>query len=246
MPKKTKFILNFFLANILFVVTIYDAPLTYARDVSSIEIHANSGASLQIHLLLIDPYGNKTGLDPSTNIEVDQIPDSGHDTEDLPGLLPTSIIVVGRPKSGTYNLNVIGVALAEYTVEFSLTGSSGNTHVSVLKGITDNEVISTYIITYDPASGVTPRVERVVTIEDAKKDVNIAFDLGLIDNPGIKQSLLSKLDAIEKATNEGQKPTAINQLNTFINEVNAQKGKHIKDDAAKILLEDAQYIMDNL
>ncbi|MBI5188984.1 MAG: hypothetical protein HZA07_08005 [Nitrospirae bacterium] len=52
--------------------------------------------------------------------------------------------------------------------------------------------------------------------------------------------------AAESAINRGQKKTAINQLNAFINEVKAQSDKHIKEDAAKILIEDAEYLINHL
>ncbi|MBI4822796.1 MAG: hypothetical protein HY805_00985 [Nitrospirae bacterium] len=68
----------------------------------------------------------------------------------------------------------------------------------------------------------------------------------LINNDGIMQSLLKKIEAVEDSIARGQNKTARNQLNAFINEVNAQKDKHISDKTVKILLEDAQYILETL
>jgi hypothetical protein len=52
---------------------------------------------------------------------------------------------------------------------------------------------------------------------------------GWIDNAGIANSLQSKLD--------------VNALTGFVNEVQAQSGKHISSQAAKYLLRDAQYLL---
>jgi hypothetical protein len=54
-------------------------------------------------------------------------------------------------------------------------------------------------------------------------------DMKWIDNAGIANSLQAKL--------------ANNDLNSFVNEVNAQNGKHISSEAATYLLRDAQYVL---
>ncbi|MBI5874270.1 MAG: hypothetical protein HZB81_00190 [Deltaproteobacteria bacterium] len=217
------------------------------RNLSSMEISTHSGDSLQVELLIIDPQGNKTGFDPSVNAIVEQIPNSGWGVDDFPGIPPTRFVGIGEPKGGIYKVEIIGInRTTTYTFGIRMADSTGNFHQPVFNGITSLGIISIYTITYDPTPGITPKVERVVTTEDLKNDINIAFDLGLIDNAGIKQSLLAKLDVAENSIKRGQKQAAINQLNAFINEVNAQKGKHIKDEAFKIFLEDAQYIMEHL
>ncbi|HLE09375.1 MAG TPA: hypothetical protein VI914_07080, partial [Thermodesulfobacteriota bacterium] len=58
-------------------------------------------------------------------------------------------------------------------------------------------------------------------------------------------SLLKKAEAAEESIERGNTRAAENELNALINEVEAQRGKHITDDAAKMLIEDAQYIIDN-
>ena len=59
-------------------------------------------------------------------------------------------------------------------------------------------------------------------------------------------SLLKRVDVIEAAIVLQHSDTAKNQLAAFVNDVNTQNGKCIKDEAAKILLEDAQYIIEHL
>lgn len=80
-------------------------------------------------------------------------------------------------------------------------------------------------------------------IRDASGEMRIDSQ---IDNDGIMNSLLKKAEAIEASIARGNRKAAENQLNAFINEVEAQKDKHISSKAVKILLEDAQYLVDNL
>jgi hypothetical protein len=59
---------------------------------------------------------------------------------------------------------------------------------------------------------------------------------GMDIHAGIKNSLLAKLSAACNALGRGQIHTAINGLNAFINEVEAQKGKKLTDEQAEILM----------
>jgi polygalacturonase len=73
--------------------------------------------------------------------------------------------------------------------------------------------------------------QTTTSINDLKILVTYFTDNGWIDNNGISNSLLKKLD------HEG--------LNEFINEVQAQKDKHISVNAANILLRDAKFLLNN-
>lgn len=241
MPKKVILFLFF-----IFIRVTCDYSFGEARDLSSIEVSIHSGESLQVELLVIDPQGNKTGFDPSVNTIVEQIPNSGWGVDEFPGIPPTRFVGIGEPKGGTYRLEVIGINPTTYTLGIRMADSAGNSRQPVFNGITSLGIISTYTITYDPAPGVTPKVERVVTIEDIKNDVKIAFNLGLINNEGVQQSLLAKLENAKKEIGQGNIQAAKNILKAFINEVNAQKEKHIKEYAVKILLEGANYLIEHL
>lgn len=129
------------------------------------------------------------------------------------------------------------------------------------EGVIDKGLTSRFQFTYnsDPAKPAGTAT-KVVTLSSLKQDIILARKVkGIweidgkypkldywINNNGIMNSLLKKADAIEASIAKGNKTSAKNQLNAFINEVNAQKGKHISDKAVKILLEDAQYMMESL
>ena len=69
---------------------------------------------------------------------------------------------------------------------------------------------------------------------------------GKIDNQGVFKSLYIKLEHAQKALIRGLPKVAINYYNAFINEVQAQSGKHITPEAAAILIADAQWVINML
>ncbi len=73
-----------------------------------------------------------------------------------------------------------------------------------------------------------------------------ALSLGWIDNQGIVNSLDSKLDNARKKLVSGDSTAAKNILNAFVNEVEAQKGKHLTSEAYALLKYNAEYLMDKL
>jgi hypothetical protein len=84
-----------------------------------------------------------------------------------------------------------------------------------------------------------------ITPDSIKADVTSALASGAIDNGGIANSLLVKLDgaAVERAA--GHCSGAANHYNAFINEVNAQSGKHIAAATAAQLVSEAQFLVAN-
>ena len=57
---------------------------------------------------------------------------------------------------------------------------------------------------------------------------NRFYDEGKIDNDGVYNSLMAKLQAIEASMDrKGKQNSAANVLQAFINEVTAQSGQHI-------------------
>ncbi|WP_171693001.1 OmpL47-type beta-barrel domain-containing protein [Paenibacillus germinis] len=84
----------------------------------------------------------------------------------------------------------------------------------------------------DLASNVgskTVHFQTVASIDSLKALITRFADAKWIDNAGITNSLQAKL--------------AHNNLKSFVNEVEAQSGKHISSEAATYLLRDAQYLL---
>jgi hypothetical protein len=71
-------------------------------------------------------------------------------------------------------------------------------------------------------------------------------ELGWIEPAGVCNSLLAKLRAIRKAIEGGRIVRAVNQLDAFLNELEAQKGKHLSIAAYELLRVDAIFVRDHL
>ncbi len=99
---------------------------------------------------------------------------------------------------------------------------------------------------YSPARESSGIVTMAVTFQGTLDDIRNMLALGLIDNKGIAKALSSDIDAASSATARGNKKTAKHFLNAFINQVNAQTGKHICGIAPKLLLADANSLLGQL
>ena len=73
-----------------------------------------------------------------------------------------------------------------------------------------------------------------------------AFSLGWIKNKGIENSLDAKLENAKKKLEQGNTTAAKNLLNAFINEVEAQKDKHLTSEAYGLLKYNVQYLIEKL
>jgi hypothetical protein len=91
--------------------------------------------------------------------------------------------------------------------------------------------------------GCTHNVATVASLWDC---VHHAAHEGHIDNRGVTQSLLAKLEAAQAAVERGQSTVAINALQAFIREVQAQAGNHIVTEHAGHLVEHAQLVIQAL
>jgi hypothetical protein len=85
-----------------------------------------------------------------------------------------------------------------------------------------------------------------VTIESLHHCVHHATEMGHITKPGVATSLLAKLDAAQAAFDMGDSTTAVNTLNAFINQVNAQSGKSIDAEHAEHLIAHALNVISDL
>ena len=85
-----------------------------------------------------------------------------------------------------------------------------------------------------------------VTLQSVIDTVDGYYTDGSISSAGVYNSLIKKLNAAQSAWDRGQANVVVNQLNALINEVSAQSGKHIKSDAAGMLMADFQLIIDKL
>jgi len=131
--------------------------------------------------------------------------------------------------SGNYELEV---EPGTYTVTVSLAGyGSSKTDVTVIAGET---------ITVDFELRPVP-----LTIDTLIMLVEDFIDQGEIEVK-IQNSLLKKLYVAKVKLDAGKTKTSKNILNSFINHLRAQSGKHVDEYAANILIADAKFVINSL
>jgi hypothetical protein len=112
-----------------------------------------------------------------------------------------------------------------------------------------NDVSGSFSLSASPATDTVwsmyfePPV--VITPDSIETDIRSALASGAIDNQGIANSLLVKLNHAEYARSRGQCDIAANAYRAFINEVSAQSGKHIASTTAAQLVSEAQFLIAN-
>jgi hypothetical protein len=219
-----------------------------AATLSSLNISAKS----PVDLLITDGQGRKTGFDPITQAAYNEIPESLYYSERIDNDetgekgLTVKVLHLGAPENATHTLQVIGTDLGSYELEFHSSDINGKSTITIESGITQKDFISEYSINYSNQPEMPTTIEHIIAISDVIKQIEIGQQLNLIDNNGIKISLVKKLENAEKQIQRDSKKTAINLLNAFINEVEAQKGKHIDSGFAIKLIEYTQYIIERL
>lgn len=101
---------------------------------------------------------------------------------------------------------------------------------------------------YSPARASAQEMcaDHEPTIASLTMCVHHAASEGLIDNSGVATSLFATLDAAQAALNRGQTSVAVNLLQAFINEVQAQSGHHIDAMHAQHMIEHARMVIQAL
>jgi len=198
-----------------------------------------------VPFIVIDTQGHRVGYDPRSNQEYNEF-EGSYGTSGIDDIYTEEAYI--KPVDGNYMIEVIGEGLMEFSISFAIFRDKSEGMKSfIVQGLTDKGLTSKFQMTYnsDPSQPVGS-VVRVASPSSLKQDIALSRKIGWIDSDGIMMSLYKKAEAIEKSISKGDNGTAKNQLEALINEINAQKGKHINDEAVKMLLEDAQYLMEHL
>jgi hypothetical protein len=86
----------------------------------------------------------------------------------------------------------------------------------------------------------------VATLDSLIASVNQFAGQNKIDDASTLNGLLKKLNDTKQAVERGKKAAAIEKLQEFIDQVNAQQGRHIARDAGQILVADARFVIGTL
>ena len=170
------------------------------------------------------------------------------------------VVTITQPSAITYTL--CSTFSVEYEADDAISGLEAVTATFDGEVITKGQTIDTLflvpgpheiVVTARDRSGWVTTERRTIEVEATIAGLICAkhrlYDMGWIYGPGvggIVNSLDAKLEAAQRAYERGQRHTAVNILNAFVHEVEAQTGKHITAEAAAILIRGAQYVTNRL
>ena len=163
--------------------------------------------------------------------------------------LPVTLTVSGLPS---------GVSAAFSPVSVNPGGNAASSTLTV--SLTPSVTPSMFTLQITGASGqLTHLISVTVTVTATSNGITSVIGQlltsGCIDNSGIANALTSKLSQAQAAISAGQIKTAINILGAFINQVQAQNGKHIAStytlggvtfNPAAVLIKDVTALIDSL
>ena len=170
------------------------------------------------------------------------------------------VVTITQPSAITYTL--CSTFSVEYEVYDAVSGLEAVTATFDGEVITNGQTFDALflvpgphelVVTAEDRAGWVTTETRTIEVEATIADLICAkhrlYDMGWIYGPGaqgIVNSLDAKLEAAQRADERGQRHTAVNILNAFVHEVEAQTGKHITAEAAAILIRGAQYVTNRL
>ena len=96
--------------------------------------------------------------------------------------------------------------------------------------------------TFDPGQH-SVRSLRQSTTGGLRNDLEVACGLGFVSSGGVCESLRAKMSAAEAALVRGQREAARGNVGAFLNELQAQAGKHVLEPALTILREEAESVL---
>lgn len=143
-------------------------------------------------------------------------------TDDLSGVYSVDATLDGTPVADGDTINMLDLSLGEHTLAVTAEDTAGN--------VTEETVTFNVIATFDSLRAL----------------IESLLQSGEITDPGVASSMIAKVDAAEDAYERGNTRAAANALNALLNEINAQSGKKISEEAAELLRTDIMYVLDSL
>ncbi len=209
----------------------------------NVEITVSGG----VEFVLTNPGGKRSGFDPTLNKRYDEINHSygvfsvDSENPDVEPPEPVNEFVDDNPLDGIYRLTLHGTKLSQFRLSILLLRSivKSDGKAFIFKGVLDSGATQGYQFEYTSIPGAAFTANKIVDGQTVQQDLSLSFKIGWIKNRGILNSLQQKLDNALQQKEKGQLAAARNILGAFINEVQAQRGKGITDDAANILIDDA-------
>lgn len=173
--------------------------------------------------------------------------------EEQPDVYTTTAVLPQYSKFGTWKIDAVNMLdnagnwlNADVTTIFQVVGHDVTVINTPVDSDNDGVTGEADKCPTEDATGFDANVDGCIdNIQGLQQVVNTALLEGVV-TPEIVNSLTSKVTAALNSIDREKDNAAVNQLQAFINELNAQRGNKISDEAADLLIWYAQNVITNI
>ncbi len=215
----------------------------------------NNKGYISASFFVEDSNGRKTGENPILKELYSEIPNARFGDEGYGDDLSTEsgiyriIFDAENMIDGVYYINVIGTGTDSIRLGIVVERKKSKKYEFQSIGLIHKGEIKKFQLNYasDPSVPITVEevtaIDPISTINELITYIHTALNLGSIDNKGLANSLISKLETAKKQIEKEKPKEAVNALRAFLNELEAQHGKHIADEVYVYLKEKVKGLM---
>ena len=220
--------------------------------------HPNNIGCIFASFFVEDANGRKTGENPILREFYYEIPGArfgdegyGDDLSSEPGIY-FIIFDSENMLEGRYSINVIGTGSDSFKLHIGAERINADKYEFQYTGLIHKGEVYKFRLNYSPDPSVPITVEEVKDedpislIDELIAYITNATNSGSIDNKGIANSLISKLEEAKRQLEKGKSKQAVNALNAFLNELSGQHEKHISDEVYGYLKEKVERLITQL
>lgn len=202
-----------------------------------------------IEMMITAPDNKKTGKNLSNNEELNEIDNASYSLQlpinnpndnDQNENLGTGVneFLLSQPADGNYEIKLSSEENGFYEINLATFKKNGDNDSNYIRGIITEENDEALIINYSQSEN--SYISK--TFGDLIKDLNELKELNQFKNNGIYNSLLTKATAAQLVNFVSEK-TSNNILEAMLNEIKAQRGKGITEDAYQVLFYNINYLL---
>ncbi len=151
---------------------------------------------------------------------------------------PVKIYYIKKPSSGKYYVTISSPTNQSYHLESDLFDNTAQDVTGDFFGNLINTNSDIYVINFNHNNSQNDSITKLITFNSLINDINTLCNNGSIDNSGICKDLLSKVQSASK-----DKTSQKNVLSALLNDLGAQRGKHVNESAYLILNTDIQALL---
>lgn len=204
-----------------------------------------------VEMMITAPDNKRTGKNLTNNEELNQIdnasyslqlPISNPNDNDQNENLGTGVneFLLPEPIEGNYEIKLSSEENGFYEINLATFKENGDNDSNYIRGIITENNDETIKANYSQVNNTN--INKIVSFSDLIKDLNELKGMNQFKNNGIYNSLLAKA-TVAQLVNFVSEKTSNNILKAMLNEIKAQRGKGITEDAYQVLFYNINYLI---